>query len=345
MRAALLKAPNELACEHVPEPKQLPGDLLIKVKAATVCGTDIRIFRGKKTAGIRYPSILGHEFAGEIVDNGGNDAFNYGEAVGVCPAISCGHCDNCKRGFENICSNLIAIGYEIDGAFAEYIRIPARAIESGNVFRLPKGLSWEKAALIEPFSCVMNGQEKIKIGLGDFVVVLGAGPIGLMHVKLARYAGAYRILVSEPNPGRRAAAIAAGADVVVDPTSENLPERVKQETKGQGADKVIVAIGVPRLANDALQLVRKRGAVSLFAGFSVSETANLDVNAIHYGEIEVTGSFGLTRLQFERSLNLIAQGCIELNSLITHRFSLEMIDSALTTAESGEAIKVVVAND
>lgn len=345
MRAAVLRAPNELACESIPEPQLTRGDLLIKVKAATVCGTDIRIFRGKKTAGVRYPSVLGHEFAGEVIDNGGNKTFSCGEAVGVCPAIPCGHCDNCKRGFENICTNLIAIGYEIDGAFAEYIRIPARAVESGNVFHLPSGLTWEKASLIEPFSCVMNGQEKIKVGLGDFVVILGAGPIGLMHIKLARYAGAYRILVSEPNSARRAAALLAGADMVVDPTSENLPERVKHETNGQGADKVIVAIGVPRLANDALQLVRKRGFVSLFAGFSASETATMDVNAIHYGEIQVTGSFGLTRLQFERSLNLIAQGHIELDSLITHRFALDRIDTALITAESGEAIKVVVAND
>jgi L-iditol 2-dehydrogenase len=320
------------------------GDLLIRVRAATVCGTDIRIYRGRKTAGIRYPSILGHEFAGEIVDNGGNAAFTCGEAVGVCPAIPCGHCANCKRGFENICSNLIAIGYEIDGAFAEFIRIPARAVEQENVFRLPAGLDWEKAALIEPFSCVMNGQEKIGVGVGDFVVVLGAGPIGLMHVKLARYAGASGILVSEPNEARRAAALAAGADYAIDPAGEDLPERVKQETGGQGADKVIVAIGVPSLANDALKLVRKRGYVSLFAGFSASETATLDVNAIHYGEIQLTGSFGLTRLQFERSLNLISQGHIELDSLLTHRFDLTQIGDALRTAESGSAIKVVVAN-
>lgn len=345
MKAALLRAPNEIACEIVSEPELARGDLLVKVKAATVCGTDVRIFRGKKTTGIRYPSILGHEFAGEIVDTGGNATFMCGEAVGVCPAIPCGHCANCKRGFENICSNLIAIGYEIDGAFAEYIRIPARAVESENVFRLPQHIGWEKASLVEPFSCVMNGQEKIEVGVGDFVVILGAGPIGLMHVKLARYTGAYRIMVSEPNPARRVAALSAGADYAVDPTSEDLPERVKHETKGQGADKVIVAIGVPKLANDALQLVRKRGFVSLFAGFSASETATLDVNAIHYGEIQVTGSFGLTRLQFERSLNMIAQGHIELDSLLTHRFGLDQIDEALKTAENGGAIKVVVAHE
>ncbi len=130
MKAGLLKAPNHLDYESVSDPALAPGDLLIRVRAATVCGTDIRIFRGKKTVGVRYPSILGHEFSGEIVDNGGHGQFSCGDAVAVCPAIPCGHCAHCKRGYENICMNQTAIGYEIDGAFAEFIRIPAKAVLS-----------------------------------------------------------------------------------------------------------------------------------------------------------------------------------------------------------------------
>ncbi|MEP7453452.1 zinc-dependent dehydrogenase [Phyllobacterium sp. SB3] len=342
MRAGLLNAPNELSFETVADPFLNEGDMLIKVKAATICGTDIRIFRGRKTAGVRYPSILGHEFAGEIVETGGHSDFKCGEAVAVCPAIPCGYCDHCKRGLENICQNLTAIGYEIDGAFAEYIRIPTHAVRSRNVFKLPAGLSWEKAALVEPLACVLNGQEKIEVTVGDIVVVLGAGPIGLLHVKLARLSGAYRIIVSEPNAQRRQASLDAGADIAIDPGTEDLNAIVREQTNGLGADKVIVAIGVPKLANDALSLARHRGKVSLFAGFSKSEMATMDVNLIHYNEIIVTGSFGLNRLQFEKSLNMIAAGHVEVDSMLTHRFDLKDINEALATAERGDAVKVAI---
>ncbi|AFL50488.1 L-iditol 2-dehydrogenase [Sinorhizobium fredii] len=344
MKAGLLRAPNDLSFEIVPDPVLAAGDLLIRVRAATVCGTDIRIFRGRKTAGIRYPSIIGHEFAGEIVDTGGNGGFSCGAAVAVCPAIPCGYCDYCKRGYENICQNLTAIGYELDGAFAEYIRIPARAIQARNVFHIPENVSWETAALVEPLSCVLNGQEKIGIDVGDTVVVLGSGPIGLLHIKLARLSGAHRIIVSEPSASRREAAISAGADIAIDPVNEDLRAIVHASTNGLGADKLIVAIGVAKLVNDALSLVRHRGSVSLFAGFSSAEMATMDVNLIHYNELLVTGSFGLNRLQFEKSLDMIASGRVEVDSMLTHRFELKDIGIALQTAEGGSAVKVAVIN-
>lgn len=343
MKAGVLRGPNVLACETVEDPRPEPGDLLVRVRAATVCGTDIRIFRGRKTAGVRYPSVIGHEFSGEVADTGGRTDYRVGEAVCVCPAFACGHCARCLRGHENICENLVAVGYQLDGAFAEYIRIPARGVAAGNVFRLPDGLDHERAALAEPLACVMNGQELAGVGLGDRVAILGSGPIGLLHAKLARLAGASRIIVSDPNPLRRAAALAAGADVVVDPTAEDLRAVVRAETGGEGADRVIVAIGVPALADQALGLARPRGSVSLFAGFSAGETASIDVNAIHYDELKVTGAFGLTRRQFARALDAIAAGRLDVGPLITHRFGLPEVTAALATAEQGGAIKVVVA--
>lgn len=208
---------------------------------------------------------------------------------------------------------------------------------------MPRGASFEAAALAEPLSCVMNGQERVGVKLGDIVAVLGAGPIGILHVKLARRTGARTIIVSEPNALRRAAALAAGADVVIDPKAEDLFEGIRAHSDGLGADVAIVAIGVPALANDAIRIVRHRGRVSLFAGFSKGVQAELDVNAIHYNELMVTGSFGLTRLQFERSLGMIGAGLIELKSVLTHRYGLSDIATALATAEQGSALKVVVA--
>lgn len=342
MKAGVLKDVNAVSYMTVADPRLETGDILLKVKAATVCGTDIRILRGKKTAGIRYPSILGHEFAGEVVETGGHSQFHAGQSVCVCPQFTCGHCEYCIRGHENLCRNMTAMGYEIDGAFAEYVRIPKRGVEAGNVFAMPESMTFETAALAEPLSCVMNGQDLVGVKMGDVVTVLGAGPIGILHVKLARFAGARKIIVSEPNELRRQAALREGADVVVDPVSENLVERVRDASDGLGSDVAICAIGVPSLANDAINLVRKRGRVSLFAGFSKGVQAQIDVNAIHYDELLVTGSFGLTRLHFERSLKLIASGHLKLDSLLTHRFGLAEIETALAVAEQGTAIKVAI---
>jgi L-iditol 2-dehydrogenase len=181
--------------------------------------------------------------------------------------------------------------------------------------------------------------------MGDSVAILGAGPIGILHIKVARLSGARLIVVSEPNPLRRVAALNAGADIVVDPTTEDIFAKVKSATGGLGVDVAIVAIGVPSLANDALRLVCRRGRVSLFAGFAKGVEAALDVNVIHYNEVVVTGAFGLTRLLFERALKMIASGRLELKSLLTHRFGLPDIKLAFDTAEQGSAIKVAVLND
>ena len=345
MKAGVLLSVNDVTYTTIADPELEVGDMLLKVKAATVCGTDIRILRGRKTTGIRYPSVMGHEFAGVVVSTGGNTQFNVGDAVTVCPQFACGHCEYCVRGAENLCRNMTAMGYEIDGAFAEYVRIPAFGVKSGNVFAVPKALSFEEAALAEPLACVMNGQERVGVRMGDTVAILGAGPIGILHIKLARLSGARMIIVSELNPLRREAALKAGADLAIDPTTDDIFARVKSLTGGLGVDVSIVAIGIPSLANDAIRIVCHRGRVSLFAGFSKGQQAELDVNAIHYNELIVTGSFGLTRLLFERALNMIASGQLEMKSLLTHRFALSDIKQALDTAEQGSAIKVAVMND
>lgn len=342
MKAAVLHAPNRMELIPVADPALAAGDLLLRVRAATICGTDIRVFRGRKTAGIRYPSIIGHEFSGEIVATGGASPFHVGQRVGVCPAIPCGHCPQCLRGRENLCPDLQAIGYEIDGAFAEFIRIPARAVELGNVHVLPDHVSDEGAALIEPLACVLNGQNKVHLQQGDTVAVLGAGPIGTLHAKLARLRGAGRVIVSEPNAARREAALQAGADVVLDPMTGDLQAAIRRETRGLGADVVICAIGIPALAAQAVGLAAKGGRVSLFAGFSKGETGTLDVNAIHYDELRLTGAFGLSRSDYEASLNMIADRRIDLSDMVTHRYPLTEIGEAFAVAESGAAMKVAI---
>lgn len=345
MKAAILHAPNDMKLGIAADPVTAPGDLILRVKAATICGTDIRVLRGRKTAGIRYPSIIGHEFSGEIVSTDGPTAYAIGQRVGVCPAIPCGRCAQCLRGRENLCPDLQAIGYEIDGAFAEYIRIPARAVDLGNVHVLPDHVSHPQAAMVEPLACVLNGQNKVSLGQGDTVVILGSGPIGTLHVKLARLRGAARVIVSEPNAARRAAALEAGADAVIDPNAGDLRAAVLKETRGLGADVVICAIGIPALAAQALGLAAKGGRVSLFAGFSKGEMGHLDVNAIHYEELRVTGAFGLSRKDYEDALHMVGDGRIDLGSMVTHSYGLAELDAAFSMAESGAAMKVAISDD
>lgn len=342
MKAAVLISPNEISLRDVADPVPNQGDVLIRVRAATICGTDIRIYRGRKTAGVRYPSVLGHEFAGEIIDHGGHESLKVGDRVGLCPFIACGHCHLCKTGRENLCTEGAAVGYEIDGAFAEIIRIPEQAVAAGNLRPLPDHMSYEEAALVEPLSCVLNGQNKVGLSSEDTVVILGVGPIGLLHVHLARLRGASRIIASDPNANRREAARKAGADAVVDPANEDVVARVRDETGGRGADVVICAIGVPALARQATDLAAFGGRISLFAGFSKGETAEMDVNDIHYRELTVTGAFGLSRKDFDRAFDMVASGQLNLKPMITHRSSPDDITDALSVAEGGLAIKVAV---
>ena len=216
MKAAVLQAPNVLRLAEMATPEAAPGELVLRVRAATVCGTDLRILSGRKTKGVRFPSVIGHEFAGDVVQAGaGVTQFKVGDRVCMDPVIPCRACAYCKSGRENVCVNRQAMGYEFDGAFAEYIRIPAIALAAGNVFHMPEGMSFEAAALAEPLACCINGQRNAQVGMGDSVVILGAGPIGLMHAALARAAGARQVIVSEPNAARRQAAAERGVNHVV----------------------------------------------------------------------------------------------------------------------------------
>lgn len=343
MRAAQLVAPNQIQVVDVPTPFADQGELVLKVGTATICGTDIRIYRGNKTKGVRFPSIIGHEFAGEVIEIGlGVQGFAVGDRVSVDPVIPCHRCAYCMSGMENVCANRSAIGYEFDGAFAEYVRIPGAAILGGQVASIPDHLDWKQAALAEPLACCLNGQSNVKVGLSDVVVILGAGPIGLMHVQLARAAGARYIIVSEPHEHRRGMAIKAGANVALEPASTDLKATVLDLTNGLGADVVIVTVGIPALAGEALHLVRKGGRINLFAGFSSGNKSLLDVNTIHYNELSVTGASALTRQQYYQALELIASGKVDVGSLVTHEYSLENINEAFATAESGAGVKIAI---
>ncbi|MEW6046645.1 MAG: zinc-dependent dehydrogenase [Bacillota bacterium] len=348
MLAAVFRGPDKLGVEEWPVPQVGAADVLVRVEACSVCGTDIRIWRGKKTLGVRIPSLLGHEVSGIIVEVGAEAAasgWREGERVAIAPVVSCGTCHACRLGIENACENRQALGYEFDGGFAEYVRVPAVAVRRGNLFRVPETLSSELAALAEPLACCINGQEQAGVRMGDLVVVFGAGPIGLMHLQLARTAGARRVIAVEPVAERRAVAQRLGADPVVDPATEDPTTVVKELSGGIGADVVILAVGAPSLVNQALRLARRGGSVNLFAGFSGGDRAEIDPNTIHYRQLRVTGATSSTRLQFQKALDLMSAARVDLDPLITHRFPLRETVRAFETAERYGGLKVVVRPD
>ena len=349
MKAVVLTKPNQFGFAEVPEPRLEPGDALVRVKACSLCGTDTRILEGKKTKGVRYPSIIGHEIAGivEKIEPGGpneaaGSAYKTGDRVAIAPVIPCHACRYCLEGRENACAKRRAIGYEYDGGFAELVRVPAAAVGFGHLARVPDRLGLAEAALAEPLACCLNGTRKAAVGIGDRCLILGAGPIGLMHAGLCRAAGAELVVVSEPNAERRARAAAFGADLALDPTAVDLTAEVKRLSGGEGMDVVIMAIGVPALINASLGLLRKGGRLNLFAGFPDKGEASIEANLIHYNEISVTGTSAATRLDYKQALELIASGRIDAAGLVTHRFPLERFGEAFALHKAGAGLKIVI---
>ena len=345
MKAVRLLKANEFPVQDIPVPEIGADEILLKMKSTAICGTDMRILTGQKTRGVRYPSTIGHEICGVIEKVGANvTGYEAGEHVAVANVIPCHHCAMCLTGHENACMERQAIGYEFDGGFEEYLRIPKVCIESQNVIKLPKSIPFEEGSLIEPLACCLHGQKNAGVRMNDVVLIEGAGPIGLIHLLLARIAGARKVIVSEPNEYRRTKAKELGAEVVLDPMKEKLEEAVARETEGLGADVVILCIGVPAIVNQAFQLCRRNGTVMLFAGFPEKSTSEIVPNLIHYSEIHVTGSTAYTRQDYREAANLVKSKRIDLSGIITHRFKIEEFQEAYELAKSGAGLKICIVN-
>lgn len=343
MRAVILNGPNDFAPAEIERPVIEDGDILLEMKKAAICGTDMRILNGTKTKGVRYPSVIGHEMCGVIVEVGKNvTGYEVGEKVSIANVIPCGSCPACLSGRENACMNRKAIGYEFNGGFEEYIRIPEICIKSGNVIKLPESTSFTAGALIEPLACCIRGLKNAGTGFNDTVLIVGAGPIGLMHMQLSKIAGAKQVIVSEPNAMRREVALELGADKVVDPTSENLAQIIADATNGMGADVIVMAIGVPALVNSTLKLAKKGGTVNLFAGFAGTGECTIEVNTIHYNELNVNGSTAYKREDYLQAADMVKTGKINLDRIATHTFKIDEFQDAYEMMKSGKGLKIMI---
>jgi len=243
----------------------------------------------------------------------------------------------------NLCPDYDAFGITLDGGFAEYMLITALAVQQGNVVQIPDNLSFEEAALNEPLSCCYNAQQACRLAPGETMVIVGAGPMGLMNLLLARYSGAGQVIVSEVQEARARQAVEFGADLVVDPRKQDLREAVLKATDGRGADVVVVAVSSAPLQEQAVELAARRGRVNFFAGLAAGrDRACVSSNWIHYGQVTVTGTTGSNYLQYRQTLQMLASGRLSLQPLVTARRSLQEIEAALADAASGEHLKVVL---
>ena len=345
MLAAVYHGPNDLRLEEYPTPTIGPDEALLKVVSTGICGTDLRIFHGahrKYTPGIiRVP---GHEVVGDLVEIGSQiKGFTAGQRVFVAPNSGCGHCRQCISGNNNRCVDYDGLGVTIDGSFAEYMRIPAAAIQQGNLIPIESSADPAPAALIEPFACVLRGQEAVNVQVGDVVLIIGAGPIGVMHIVLARLRGASQVIVSELQPSRRLQAAQAGADSVVNPAEEDLAAVVSAKSNDAGADVVIVATPVHATQVQALQLAAIGGRINFFGGLPKDRpTIEFDSNVVHYRELRVTGTTGCSTSDCWQAAALVNTGRVDLTHIISGRFPLRAALEAFNAAEQRTSLKIVI---
>jgi L-iditol 2-dehydrogenase len=348
VKVARLYAPGDLRVEDLPVPEGGPGDLVIRVRTCSTCGTDAKIFRFGHHH-ISLPRVLGHEVAGEItavgpgVSGQDSDRWSEGDRVQIIAAIPDGVCFFCRRGQHTVCEDLESIGYQYDGGFAEFMRVPAKVLAVDGVNKVPEHVPFEEASLTEPLACVLNGQELARVGEGDVVVILGAGPIGCLHVRLARARGASTVVLVDVNQGRLDLAARAEPDVSIDSTKDDPIDAVRKMTEGRGADVVITATGVGQAQEQALEMMAPRGRISLFGGLPKdNSTIRFDSNLVHYGELSVFGAYGSAPRHNREALSLIADGKVRVDDLITHRMPLADVHRAIETVISGEGLKVVI---
>lgn len=337
MRASIWHGPREMRIEDIPCPPITPDEVLLRVRMAGICGSELSGYLGQSSLR-RPPLIMGHEFVGTVAEVGRDVAgYAVGERVTVNPMVPDGTCVMCRSGAEHLCLNRSLIGAHRPGAFAEYVAVPARAC-----YRLPEHLDDSTGTLIEPFACALRAVAHAGVTLGSRVVILGAGPIGLLALAAARLAGATVVAISDVNPARLALARSWGATHTIDPVAQNLPAVTREATEGLGCDSAIDAVGVPATRQQAVAAVRPGGR-AIFLGLH-EDDVRLPGNSVVRGEITVQGSFCYTQANFLAALRLLQEGHLpSANSWLTIR-TLEEADASFAQLidAPAETTKVVL---
>ena len=348
MRAAFMTGVDAIEVRNTPEPEIDPEGAILRVEACGICGTDARtFFNGDPRA--PAPWILGHEPVGVLEQVGPRASLppdvKQGDRVFLGSILTCGRCRWCMEGFQNLCDQHLLYGYDpYPGAYAEYALVPP--IATKNLIPLPPGLPSDVATVADPFACALNGVEMLDVGIGDTVVILGAGPIGCWDAVMIRDRGASRVFLSDVNSQRLDIALRAVGQFVDDAWvagEDNGVAQVLERTAGRGAERVIVAAPSKQAQQAALEIAAKRARVVYFAGLPKHDPVSaLDMNQLHYKELAVLGAYGATRRQYRLTMDYLNRRRDELGAVVTHRFPLAQIAEAFDTIRSGAGLKTVI---
>ena len=346
MKAAVYEGKEQIILRDVDRPELEAGEVLLKIEACSVCGTDLRTYR-HGDAKIKPPRILGHEFCGVVVESRApaGAAVTLGDRVVMYIVLACGTCRYCRKGRPNLCTNRTTMAYHHDGAFAPYMKVPARAVDQ--LFKVTGDISSAEMSLAEPLGCVINAHSKLGVGLKDTVVVIGAGPIGVMHALVSRSQGAQKVYLLDTAQNRLKIAHRFDLDGYATVNADGSHrEQIKEWTDGFGPDVVIVACSVAAAQADALEIAGKGARVEFFGGLPKTKpTAELNTNHLHYKELIVSGSYSEKLSDFQAASALIQSGRFPAKKVITHTLPLARVNEAFTLMESGEALKVCVLQD
>ncbi|GMA08746.1 alcohol dehydrogenase [Tetragenococcus halophilus subsp. flandriensis] len=344
MKTVQLYEKEKIHVDDVERPVINENEILLKVKVASLCGTDVRMYKNG-AAGVNgdHPLTLGHEISG-IIEEVGNHITSYkvGQKVAVAPNIGCGNCDQCVSGNTHLCANYRAFGIHLAGGFAEYLKVPEKAIQQGNITLLANSTSFEQGALIEPFSCVFNGQEIAGVFPGDSVLIIGGGPIGIMHAMLAFSKGASQVILNDHHESRMEAARRILPQLTT-LSGGDLADKIAEKTQGKGVDLCIVAAPSPQAQTESIHYMATNGRLLFFGGLPKDrENVPLNTNTLHYKQLQIFGCTRASLSSYRRSEKLIASGQVPIERLITNRYPLKKFKQALENAEKSVGLKNVV---
>ena len=336
--------PGKLRAEEVAIPEPGPGELVVKNFVSLTCGTDVKMYKRGHLL-IKPPQIIGHEFAGTVSAVGSGVAnFSVGMKVVAANSAPCNKCFYCRVHQPNLCEHLndCLIGFTWPGTYAEYVTIPEHIVRQ-NTFGVPDGVKLENVASLEPLACVVHGWDLVSgVSSGGTALIIGGGPIGLLHAQLARLHGARQVVLCDVVSDRLKEAENVGVDATVNSASEDLASRVRALTEGRGADIVVEAVGRRETWESAAGLCRKGGTVLLFGGCPSGTSTSFDAERIHYGELHIQGSFHHTPAAVERAFRLIVSGQVSIGPLISHEMPLERAEEALQLMGNGKSLKIAL---
>ncbi|MFZ3115560.1 MAG: zinc-dependent dehydrogenase [Syntrophales bacterium] len=337
MRVARYYSNTDVRLEEMPVPMIGVGEILVKVLASGICGSDVLEWYRKPKA----PLVLGHEIAGEIAAIGeGVERYKIGAPVFVSHHVPCNTCYYCLHDHHTACETLHTTNYD-PGGFSEFIRVPKINVDYG-VFHLPEGVSYEEGAFVEPLACVVRGQRLAALQPGQTVLILGSGISGLLHLLLARATGAGRIILTDVNPYRRQMAVSLGADAALD-ALEDLPSRLRQLNGGRLADLVVICTGAPAAFRQAMVAVERGGTILCFATTEPGVLLPVPINEFWRNEIKLMPSYGNAPRDAQVAIELLRSKRVAVREMITHRLPLqEAGDGFALVADSGASMKIII---